>query len=431
MARSLRFMSCAGLPLCLMLMQVAAIADVVRLKNGGELRGSLHKGSNAASQQASVTIDSLSGATVSIPRTEIESIQVRSPVMEEYISRSREIPHTAEAHMQLADWCATKQLRAQREEQLELLLELQPENEQIHRALGHVQYEGEWMSRDDAMTKQGYVKHKGKWITLLEMELLGKTEAERAAEQVWYPKVKQWAMWIGGRDARRVHEGLTQLRSIQDPDAVAALWNYLGQNPNADYRRLFVEVAGQVKGIKPVRRLSQCLLYEGNQAIFELALGTIDEDQKTEVIKFCLPGLKDASNDVVQRAAIVVGQFGDERVIPDLIDALITSHRYKVQVPDTSNQYTVGITPSGTPTMLAPGAYGYVPPEIDILNRLGQLPFGYEVHSTMPRRMRTVTVKADIHNSKVLGALKHLTQKDFGYDQREWQQWWAVQKAAS
>lgn len=430
MTRPLKLLFTAWLPFCLLLMQVMAIADVVRLKNGGELRGSLNKDSDAA-LQSNVTVISLAGATVAIPRTEIESIQVRSPILEEYVTRSREIPHTAEAHQQLADWCTSKQLRAQREEQLELLLELQPDNEQIHRTLGHVIYEGQWMSRDDAMTRQGYVKHKGKWITLLEMELLGKTEAERTAEQVWYPKVKQWTTWIGGRDARRVHEGLTQLRAIQDPDAVAALWNYLGQNPNADYRRLFVEVAGQVKGIKPVRRLSQCLLYESNKAIFELALGTIDEDQGVEVIKYCLPGLKDTSNDVVQRAALVVGKFGDERVIPDLIDALITSHRYKVQIPDTSNDYTVGVGANGVPTMLAPGAYGNVPNNIDILNRLGQLPYGYEVHSTMPRRMRTVTVKADIRNSEVLGALKQLTQKDFGYDQREWQRWWAVQKAAS
>lgn len=413
-----------------LLLQGEAPADLVRLKNGGELRGSLVRHGPAV-PTAEVTIVSPSGATVTVPRSEIESILVRSPLMEEYITRSRDIPHTAEAHQQLADWCASKQLRAQREEQLELLLELQPDNEQIHRLLGHIQYEGVWMSRDDAMTKQGFVKHKGKWITLLEMELLGKTEAERTAEQVWYPKVKQWVTWVSGRDARRVQEGLTQLRAIRDPDAVSALWNYLGQSPNADYRRLFVEVAGEVKGLKPVRRLSQSLLSENNKAVFELALGKIDEDQRIEVVKYCLPGLKDASNDVVQRAAIVVGQFGDERVIPDLIDALITSHRYKVQVPDTSNQYSAGISANGTPSMLAPGTVSNVPGDMELLYRLSQSPYGYSVENPQPQRMRTVTVKADLRNSEVLRALKQLTQKDFGYDQHEWQRWWAVQKASS
>jgi len=425
----MRYLFFVGMVLGLLL-QGEAPADVLRLKNGGELRGSLAR-RGSTSPEADVTIISPFGATVTVPRAEIESIQVRSPLMEEYITRSREIPHTAEAHQQLADWCASKQMRAQREEQLELLLELQPDNEQIHRLLGHVQYEGEWMSRDDAMTKQGFVKHKGKWITLLEMELLGKTEAERAAEQVWYPKVKQWVTWAGGRDPRRVQEGLTQLRTIRDPDAVSALWNYLGQSPNADYRRLFVEVAGEVKGLKPVRRLSQSLLQENNKAVFELALGTIDEDQKTEVVKYCLPGLKDASNDVVQRAAIVVGKFGDERVIPDLIDALITSHRYRVQVPDSANQYSVGISANGTPSMLAPGTISNVPGDMELLYRLSQSPYGYRIENPQPQRMRTVTVKAELRNSEVLYALKQLTQKDFGYDQHEWQRWWAVQKASS
>ena len=170
---------------------------------------------------------------------------------------------------------------------------------------------------------------------------------------------------------------------------------------------------------------------ERNAAIFQLALGTIDEDQRIEVVKYCLPGLKDKTNDVVQRAAIVVGKFGDERVIPDLIDALITTHRYKVRVPDTSNDYSVGITSNGTPTMLTPGSNGMLPSDVEMLNRLGQLPYGYTINNNQPKRMRTVTVKADFRNKEVLGALKHLTQKDFGYDQRDWQRWWAVQRAAS
>jgi hypothetical protein len=224
-----------------------AQADLVRLKNGGELRGSLVPGSDKT-RDPELTIVLFSGATTSISREEVESVQMRSPAIEEYVTRSREIPHTVEAHQLLADWCISRQLKAQRVEQLELLLELDPENELVHRSIGHVRHDGAWMSRDEAMAKQGYVLHKSKYITQLELELLEQTGAERAAEQVWYPKVKQWSGWLTGRDPRRVAEGLQNLRSIQDPDAVAALWNYLGQQPNSDTRQLFIEVAGQLKG---------------------------------------------------------------------------------------------------------------------------------------------------------------------------------------
>ena len=411
-------------------MPCATHADLVRLKNGGELRGALVKGSDKT-RDPEVTIVSFSGATVSIPRDQVESVQMRSPAIEEYITRSREIPHTVEAHQQLADWCVSRQLKAQRVEQLELLLELDPENDVVHRSLSHIRHDGKWMSRDEAMELQGYVKHNGKYVTHLEMELLEKTETERAAEQVWYPKVKMWVGWLGGRDQRRVAEGLQNLRSIQDPDAVGALWNFLGQQQNSDYRQLFVEVAGQLKGPKPVRRLSQSLLNEGYEPVFRLALATIDEDQRIEVVKYCLPGLKNKSNDVVQRAAIVVGQFGDERVIPDLIDALITTHRYKILVPDTSNDVSMGIASNGSPSLLAPGSSGNVPNNIEMLNRLGQLPHGYTVNDTAPKRMRSVLVKKDLRNTQVLEALQKLTQQDFGYDQRDWQRWWAVKQAAS
>ena len=403
-------------------------ADLVRLKNGGELRGSLVKG-NDKTRDPEVTIIALSGATITVPRTEVESVQMRSAVIEEYVTRSREIPHTVEAHQELADWCISRQLKAQRVEQLELLLELEPDNEAIQRSLGHVRYEGHWMTRDESMAKKGYVLHNGKYVTHLEVELLEKTEAERAAEQVWFPKVKLWTGWISGRDPRRVTEGLAQLRAIQDPDAISALWNYLGQQANPDYRQLFVEVAGQLKGPKPVKRLSQRLLAEDQEAIFLSALNTIDVDQKEGVLKYCLPGLKDSSNDVVQRAAIVVGKFGDERVVPNLIDALITTHRYKIQVPDTSNDISVGIASNGTPTLLPSGSTGLNPSNAEMLSRLGQLPYGYRVNDSGPRRMRTVMVKQDIRNTRVLESLRSLSHEDFGYDQRDWQRWWAVKQA--
>lgn len=405
-------------------------ADLIQLKTGGELRGSLVKGTST--REPELTIISISGATITIPRSEVEVVQSRSPLVEEYITRSREIPHTVEAHQQLADWCISRQLKTQRVEQLELLLELDPANEVIHRSLGHIRYEGDWMTRDEAMAKQGYVKHNGKYITQLEMELLDKSQAERAAEQEWYPKVKQWTGWLLGRDARRTREALTALHDIHDPDAVAALWNYLGQHKSLDCRKLFVEVVSKIPGPKPVRRLSQFLLDEADEASFRLALDSISSEHKDEVLRNCLPGLNDKSNEVVQRSAIVLERFGDERVIPELIDALITTHRVKVQVPATTINVAFGTSPNGTASLLPPGASGLVPADVDILYRTGQLPYGYTIDNPKPATpMKTITVKAIVRNGKVLEALQKITGEDFGYDQRDWQKWWSVKQASS
>lgn len=404
-----------------------ARGDVIQLKNGGEIRGTLDRVTSAP-KSPQVTIHSVAGATITVAREEIDAIQLRSPPVEEYVSRSRLIPHTVEAHQTLADWCVSRQLKAQRAEQLELLLELEPENELAHRSLGHVKQDGQWMTRDEQMTRQGYVLHEGKYITRVERDLLEKTSADREAEQKWFPKVKQWVGWLGDRDSRRVQEGLQLLRSIRDPDATAALANYMSEHQNPDYRLLFVQVAANLPGPKPARPLSRNLLHDPHSGVFQAALSAIRKEQQLEIVKYCLPGLRDASNDVVRRAAIVLGRFGDQRVVPELIDALVTTHRYKTQVPDTRGDVTFGTAANGSTTMLPSGG-AMTPGNVEMLSRLGQLPFGYTVNDTQPRRMRTVTVKTNVRNSEVLDALKGLTQQDFGYDQRDWQRWWTIHQS--
>jgi len=193
-----------------------------------------------------------------------------------------------------------------------------------------------------------------------------------------------------------------------------------------------VATAGRISGPKAVRKLSQFLLQESDEPTFRMALDAINPEMKDEVLKTCLPGLKDKSNDVVQRAAIVLSKFGDERVIPELIDALITSHRYKTQVPATSINLSFGVAANGTATLLPPGSTGTVPSDIEMLNRAGQLPYGYTIQNPNPvTPMKTVTVKAIVRNSRVLEALQKITGEDFGYDQRDWQKWWTLKQASS
>ena len=41
-------------------------------------------------------------------------------------------------------------------------------------------YQGQWMTRDEAMREQGYIKYKGKYLTQQEIDLREKTSAQRA-----------------------------------------------------------------------------------------------------------------------------------------------------------------------------------------------------------------------------------------------------------
>ena len=197
-----------------------ARADLVHLKWGGELRGTVVDGGK---QDPQITVNTLTGGTLVMARTDVEFVRARSAVVEEYITRSRTIPHTAAAHWELAEWCKEKGLKTQRTEQLEAVVAVEPSNVEVHKTLGHIQYKGRWMPFEDKMAATGYFKHKGQWITQQELDLMEKTATRRAAEGEWYTKVKQALLMATGRNPARREEGAAQLRAVRDPDAILAL----------------------------------------------------------------------------------------------------------------------------------------------------------------------------------------------------------------
>jgi len=120
---------------------------------------------------------------------------------------------------------------------------------------------------------------------------------------------------------------------------------------------------------------------------------------------------------VVQRAAVAIRDIGDMTAVPYLIGALVTRHRWKVEVPQSPSVAVIG------------GNGSWLPPEVEGLARTGQLPYGAIVipPATQPRTTRTVTIKGDVKNAEVLAALKKITGQDFGYNKRAWEAWWQTQ----
>ncbi len=277
------------------------------------------------------------------------------------------------------------------------------------------------MTKDEAMQAQGFIKHKGKYLTRQEIDLLEKTTAQRQAEQAWYPKIRLWKGWAVGNHIGRQVEGLNQLRNVRDEDAVPALEEFLSDAPQLSLRQLYVDCLAAMRGSKPVRSLVRTSLFDVDNSLRETAFRSLAADQLDAAIPWYVDSLDDKENFVVNRAARALGEIGDQKVVPPLIRALITSHKISYDAP-IQDSVTIGQTGTGRYTV--GGSTGTpLPPSIELLLRTGQLPYGVQINNPQVKTRR-VSVRVNVRNEEVLAALRKNHGQDLGYDESSWQLYW-------
>lgn len=398
--------------------------DLIRLKSGGEIRGTIPREKGATSGPE-VTIETLSGAEVTVPQEQIAFVTRRPLKIEEYESRAHRTPNTVKAQWALAEWCRENNLRSQRDDHLEQIVKLDPEHEKAHYGLKHTKVHGEWMTREERMTSQGYIKYKGRWITPQELELTEKTEAERAREERWFQQIHVWKNWLTGTHVARSRDALKTFGELKDPDAVSALVKNFQDEPNKQLRSMYISILNNIPGPKPVPPLVTQSLHDVDYELRYQALNAIKEDQYESATPFYVRELKNDLNAVVNRAGKALERMADERVIPELIDGLITTHRYRVRVPERGG---MGFRSDGTG--MTNGSGTTLPPNIEMALRSGQIN-GVIVNqpsNQMKRPARYMTINRDEQNQAVLAALQKITGQNFGFNQRTWRLWQAAQK---
>lgn len=401
-----------------------APADIVRLRNGGLLRGRVAIDDRGADDRQ-LTITTLSGAVVVIDRRHVDSVTRRPVAREEYEVRAALAENSIDAQWTLAEWCREHNFDAARETHLRRILALDPDNELAHRGLGHIRRNGQWTTHAELMRERGYVKHRGRYVTPQELELMQKREAEDAAEKAWYKKVRKWHSWLTGRSAELQRRAVGELQQANDPGAVPALSRLFSDESDPQLRRIYIQTLKQIPSESAVAALVNQSLRDSDYRLRYEASDAITPDEYEVAMRYYVQALDSAYNVAVTRAAAALEEIGDERVVPALIDALITAHKYRIRVPDNSGIYSFGTDGSfGNANQIA------LPPEIELQLRTGQLPYGVEILPPLDvhRRTRLVTIERAHKNSQVLSALANLTGENFGYDKRAWGLWWANHK---
>ena len=401
------------------------MADLVKLINGGELRGKVVASSDVKNK---IRVETLSGATVVVERSQVRFVTPRSLATEEYETRSRSLEDTVGAHWELAEWCRQRGLTKQRETHLRRVTELAPDHEKAQSILGRVWHQGSWIDRDELMASQGYVKYKNKYITPQELEVIENTADELERERSWFQKVRLWHGWLDGQHENRRLQAISALNSIDDSNAAPAIMKFLASDSRTAIRELAVSILVKISGPKSINGLVKLALFDEATQIRSAALNGIGSAQYERAQKAFVTALKNESNAVVCRAATALGQIGDKEVIKPLIEALVTVHQYQVAM-DLPNNQTYSFSSDGNFSSNTPA----VPPGVMDAVRSGQLlPPVFAAPNDNPAPLKkNVTIRIEHYNAETLAALGKLTQQNFGYDKRIWHLWWAAEKNAS
>jgi len=119
----------------------AALADVVRLKNGKQFEGTVE-------ERDGQVIIWLARGSVTVHKADVESIEKSPSPLEAYDEKAKAVkPEDVAGHLKLA-----KGLAVRMKKELEAVLAIEPDNEDARALLGHKKVDGKWQTADGAFS---------------------------------------------------------------------------------------------------------------------------------------------------------------------------------------------------------------------------------------------------------------------------------------
>jgi hypothetical protein len=408
-------------------------ADAITLRSGAVVRGRVldataalgHRPTSKVEREQAahlIAVSTLTGGRIILNADNVASIAKRPFVVEEFEMRKRHTENTVEAQWRLAEWCKSKGLRAQREEALRAVVALDSDNLAARQGLGQSKHNGQWRSYDDEMRSRGFVKFEGRYVAQQEVEILKKAHQRKRQDQDWLDRVRTAMRNLASPDGEKHRRGMDTLLKITDAEAVPALNRVLAPSKDDNLRELYVHIMGRIQDTNSTTSyLVDVSLFDASKPVRVAAQEAILERPRTSAPGLYARELHHADNEIVRRAALMLDKIGDPSVIPQLIDALTTTHGVPTQVVDNPNQY--GFTRNNSPT-------GGLPPDVYAKIVTGQYN-GVRINDPMANiNTKIVLVDREFRNAEVLSALQSITKQSFGYDKEAWRHWWSAKQTA-
>ena len=247
--------------------------------------------------------------------------------------------------------------------------------------------------------------------------------------------------WLRSNNQSRQIQARQELSEISDGDAVGPLVKMFRNESADDVRLIFVRTLARLQSTAAVQALVIQSLFDNSSTVRVAAMEGITGKSRDIAIPIYTKALSDDLNDIVCRSAVALGHFGNPDVVPNLIDALSSTHTYRQKVLEPTFLAGQGGAPLLQPVeiVLPPRDIPLAIPGVPLPLSLGTPGSLYpgnaapqSVITGMPvtvTRERTVLVTRQFQNTEVLAALRKLTREDFGYDKRTWMLWWTAHRA--
>ena len=214
--------------LAIAMLPLAAGADTIFLKSGGELSGRI-----VSRTAATVEID-VGGGQIGVATSTILRIEEGRSTLHEYQDRAGRIaPGDVEGWVALAAWASSIGLGAQATEAYHRALHAAPNDPRANAGVGNVQVGGRWVTEDEGYRAQGYVRFEGEWISPAEHEAILRERAlEVQQERVHQAEAKAHEAQVRAEEAEaRLAEAEAQKADAQAASEGLPLWYGWGAGP--------------------------------------------------------------------------------------------------------------------------------------------------------------------------------------------------------